>query len=265
MKKYYVILIAIITLFIVTSCDLNSNKNLVLPKTIEEVETLIKVVPNCIYEIEDVINTEYDEEVPEGVQMTLLGSTSKDFFLGVRFLDEESLNNAYDEMKELIEEAIIYEFDQDKDSFKIYSNDLWMYAGSKDFVSYFEGKSDKLLTKEELVVPFDTIETRLKNEGFEVSVTDVLEDSYEYKEYGCRKVIIATNSTSKEVITIYQMTSNENCMEFRSDLIDSLEEKYYDDLLSKLDWEISHTKYGTYANYIYVGTEIASTIIKGEK
>ena len=41
--------------------------------------------------------------------------------------------------------------------------------------------------------------------------------------------------------------------------------QYYDDLLSKLDWEISHTKYGTYANYIYVGTEIATTIIKGEK
>ena len=70
MKKYYVILIAIITLFIVTSCDLNSNKNLVLPKTIEEVETLIKAVPNCYYEIEDVSSTEYDEEVPEGIQMT---------------------------------------------------------------------------------------------------------------------------------------------------------------------------------------------------
>ena len=78
-----------------------------------------------------------------------------------------------------------------------------------------------------------------------------------YKEYSCRKVVTATNVTSKEVITFNQMIANENCMTFRSKLIDLLEEKYYDNLLKKLDWTVSHTKYGTFANYIYVGTEIA--------
>ena len=53
------------------------------------------------------------------------------------------------------------------------------------------------------------------------------------------------------------MIANENCMTFRSKLIDLLEEKYYDNLLKKLDWNVSHTKYGTFANYIYVETEIA--------
>lgn len=264
MKKYYVILIAIITLFIVTSCDLNSNKNLVLPKTIEEVETLIKAVPNCYYEIEDVSSTEYDEEVPEGIQMTLIGSTSEDFFLGVRFFDEESLNNGYDEMVKQIEEAIIYEFDQDKDSFKIYSNDLWMYAGSKDFVSYFEGKSDKLLTKEELEVSLEKIENRFKNNNYEVTINDLSEDEFEYREYGCRKVIIAVNYTSKEIITIYQMESYKNCSDYKNELMDSLWDEYFDDVCSDLGWEISNVGCWTYANYVYFGTKNAAKVLEGE-
>ena len=52
-----------------------------------------------------------------------------------------------------------------------------------------------------------------------------------YKEYGCRKAVTATNVTSKEVITFYQMIANENCMTFRSKLNDLLEEKNYDNLL----------------------------------
>ena len=51
-----------------------------------------------------------------------------------------------------------------------------------------------------------------KETDFTMKLATKLKNKLE--EYGCRKVIIATNSTSKEVITIYQMTSNENCMEF---------------------------------------------------
>ena len=72
----------------------------------------------------------------------------KRFLFRVRFLDEESLNNAHDKMMKIFEETIIYEFEQDKDYLKVYINDLWMYAGSKDFIEYFEGKSNTLLTKE---------------------------------------------------------------------------------------------------------------------
>ena len=148
MKKYIIVFIYILMLLIVTSCNLNSNNKLVLPKTVEEVKTLITKIPNCLYEIEDVINTKYEEEIPSGAQITLICSTSKDFFLGVRFLDEESLNNAHDKMMKIFEETITYEFEQDKDYLKVYINDLWMYAGSKDFIEYFEGKSNTLLTKE---------------------------------------------------------------------------------------------------------------------
>ena len=82
MKKISLLLV----LLTLTSCNLNSNNKLVLPKTVEEVKTLITKIPNCLYEIEDVINTKYEEEVPSGAQITLICSTSKDFFLELDFL-----------------------------------------------------------------------------------------------------------------------------------------------------------------------------------
>ncbi len=264
MRRYSLILIITLVLLIITSCDLNSNKNLVLPKTVEEVEVLIKEVPNCYYEIEEIDSDEYGENIPEGVQMSLIGTTIDDFFVGIRFLDEVSLNNGYDKIVEEIEEALYYEFEQEKGSVKIYTNDLWIYAGSKDFVSYFEGESDTLLTKVELEVPLDTIENRLKSNGYDVTINDVSEHDDEYIEYGCRKLIIATNSSSKDIITVYQMESYKNCIDYRNELMDILGDEYFDEVCSDLCWEISTAGCWTYANYVYFGTRNAANILKGE-
>lgn len=264
MKKYILIFTITVFLLTMTSCVLITPSNLTLPKTIDEVEQMISVVPNCYYELEDVNNTEYEDEIPEGAQMTLIAEASNDFFVGVRFVDEDSLNNAYEKIVLLIEDLIVYEFNKDKNLFKIYSNDCWIYAGSNDFISYFEGKNDYLINKEEILMPLETIEERLKSNNFEVELINISEESKEYQEYGVRLVVLANNPESNDVIALYQMDSIENSTKYREQLTELLKETYYTELLDKLNLEIYHTKSGKYENYVYIGTPNAVAIIKGE-
>ena len=264
MKKYSLIFIIILFLLTTTSCVVLVDNNITLPKTIDEVEQMISAVPNCYYELDDVVNTEYVEEAPVGAQITLIAEASNDFFIGVRFVDEDSLKNTYNEIVLLIEDLIVYEFNKDKKLFKIYSNDCWIYTGSSDFVSYFEGKNDEFINQEEIIIPLETIEDRLKNYNFEVNMIDIPVDSKLYKEMGVQKVVLASNTTSSEVITLYQLTTRDNCIRYRDELIDSLEEDYFLELVDELNLDIHHYKYSTYENYVYVGTEKTVAIIKGE-
>ena len=163
-----------------------------------------------------------------------------------------------------ISKDIFLSFSKDKNLFKIYSNDCWIYAGSNDFISYFEGKNDYLINKEAILMPLETIEERLKSNNFEVELINISEESKEYQEYGVRLVVLANNTELNEVIVICQMNSIENSTKYREQLTELLKETYYSELLDKLNLEIYHTKSGKYENYVYIGTPNAVAIIKGE-
>lgn len=267
MKKYFLTLILGLILLVTTSCNLRGNKNINLPTTIEEVEQIISAVPNCYYEVDDLINDEFvdEENIPEGAEISVIAGKDKEFLIGVRFKDEDSLKKGYDKIVTLIEEVIEYEFEQEKNSYKIYDNDCWIYAGSPDFVAYFEGHNDKFIIQEETLIPFETIETRLKSNNFIIEIIEISKDSREYKEKGILKVILASNSAGNHILTLYQLESSIISNQLREELIDSLYEKYYEEYLDDLGWERpSKVKWGVYENYVYAGTVDAVAIVKGE-
>lgn len=139
MKKSSLLFIFILVLLTMVSCK----KNIELPKTIEEVEQIMSSVPESIYDIDDLSETEFEdqESVPEGAEISVIAYANGDFFIGVRFIDEDSLKKGYDKLVILIKENLKSEFNQDESSYTIYDNDCWIYAGSKTFISVFEGKN----------------------------------------------------------------------------------------------------------------------------
>ncbi|MBR2892138.1 MAG: hypothetical protein IKC22_07200 [Bacilli bacterium] len=265
MKKYIITLIIPILLLTTTGCNINGGKNdLVLPKTYEEVEALMLALPYCEYDIDDAINEEFEEEIPEGTHLALVAAMNKEFFIGVSFIDEESLEDGRESMIALIEEVIIYEFEQDVEDFTIYENDCWIYTGTSDFVSYFEGKNNDFVNPEEVFIPLVVIKSRLQAGAFEINIEDVEEDSIEYITYGARKIITAKNSADKELIVLYQVESTTSANKYRSQLIETLEDDYFSVLIDRLGFEINHYSYGTYENYVYVGTDLAISFLKNE-
>lgn len=145
MKKLFkslCIISFICCLFCLVSCNKRSNGTSArLPKDIEEAEALLKQIPDCDYQIESVEDY-YD--APDGALYTIMAEHDNDYdlLLVIKFDSASSARDALDYCEEIIYEAAVYEYGLSSSDIEIKSNGKWIYGGTENFISYFEGKTD---------------------------------------------------------------------------------------------------------------------------